>query len=213
MQVKKFIYEYLDIGEAGILASGNNDNRPVLEADLVPDVPFVDNTPKPVYTEEEMQLGKNLSKDEGIRMGQELAKSQFLDSEAKKTEELMALVQKLEAQIAETTAETQGKVSGLVEKLKIVALAAAKKVTGAEGNAELLEGYIGEQLKKLSSKGEMKIIVNPASADLLAGKFKAAQVTADENVTAGDFRIEWDGGFAERNADAIWKEVEDILRK
>lgn len=208
MHIKKYTYEGFDFDEAlADAAPVVNDNKP---KEITPEAKpesVKEVAPPAIYTEEQMQKAKELAKNEGINLGQEQARAQFLDSEAKKMESLLAIANKIEQKVAQIASETEQKILGLTENLLPLAVAAAKKA-----NPNNLEEFIAEYLKKLSSKEKIQIFVSPQNADMLIGKFANTDVMADENLHNADFKIMWNGGYAERNLQEIWQEIENILR-
>jgi flagellar assembly protein FliH len=87
--------------------------------------------------------------------------------------------------------------------------------------ASEIEAVVAEVLPKLFEENRVAVRVNPADLPPLAerlaiiaeraGFADRLMVSADGSIAAGDCRIDWGSGGAERDGERLWREIESIL--
>jgi len=213
--IKPFFYEVLDgFASAGGIISAKLPKEVVAEEkeqeqELAPPL-------APTFSLEELEIAKNLAHEEGISKGYADAKAAFEREQEEKNTKLSELTAKLLEQVALMNEQIRQRQSLLSKEFADMAISAAKIVCNNIDESTYsgqLEGYIKQSLEQASDAGNIKIFLNPKNATELNDKFTGMAVNANEEIAIGDFRIEWQNGYSERDTSKIWEGLEQIMTK
>jgi len=218
--IKPFFYEVLDgfASASGIISgNANNDKAPATlvgvnkEEEQEPAPP-----PAPTFSAEELEVAKNLAHEEGITKGYADAKAAFEREQEEKNTKLNELTSKLLEQVAIMNEQIKQRQSLLTKEFADMAISAAKTICknlDESVYSEQLEGYVKQALEQASDASNIKIFLNPKNAAELNDKFTGMAVNAKEEIAIGDFRIEWQNGYSERDTGKIWEGLEQVMAK
>lgn len=177
----------------------------------------------PTFSEEDLQRVREEALREGVEQGKAEAEAAF-DRVAQAQQQSLSLLlsdllsrMDVEADaIKEAQAQQRKDVGALV-------LLLTKKLVGNAMTSQplgVVEPTIAECMALLQGKSHIVIAVEPGLAEPLrayvakhAREGQAIEVIADDALSAGDCRIQWPGGKAERNHGALWREVEAIMAR
>ncbi len=172
---------------------------------------------QPIFTAEEMEMAKTLAKVDGIKEGYEQAKKDFEEEKLKSADtdkaRTLELIEKINFEISVLNFRGQTAKQKFMEKIGQLALGIAKKVCGSISDQVIekeISAIINESVGKLDTIKGVKIYLNQQNALNLNDKFTQGTVNVDENMQLGEFRIEWQNGFAERDVKKLWKTIEEI---
>lgn len=106
-----------------------------------------------------------------------------------------------------------------------VVLMVARKLAGQALESQPLaaiEGMVSECIEMLMGKAQVTLVVHPDLSELLQNyltthvpvteKMKLI-IVGDAKLAKGDCRIEWPGGAAERHTEALWQEMETVIKR
>lgn len=214
MNVRSFTYQGFESGSHDVAANTQKlELKPIVQEQEVI-------APRPMFTTEDMELAKTLAREEGIREGAEAAKKQFeqekLTADAQSKAAAEQAITGINLQLQALLAESQANKQKFSDRMGQLALSIAQKVCGdvsAKIVEEQIANIIKESLEKIDSKDEVKIFVNNENVQHLNDKFTGAAVNGDQKMQAGDFRIEWKNGFAERDIKKLWKSIGEICSR
>ncbi|HLN23614.1 MAG TPA: FliH/SctL family protein [Patescibacteria group bacterium] len=175
--------------------------------------------PPPMFSEDDLALAREQAFEAGRAAG--------LQEAEMATERLLAsALQEIPASLREAAAADMAANETRVRDCTVVAMTAIKKLQPAMAKLHALdeiEVVIQECLAQLDRDVRVTIRVNPALAEgVREYAERAAQATAfegklvytaDPRVPAGDCRVEWGDGGAERDEARIWAEIDTIVLK
>ena len=211
MNVRSYNYEGFDFAAKAIES---------FDAPKAAHIPIQAPAPRPMFTTEDVELAKSLAREEGIREGQEHAKKQY-EEEKNSSEAQIALtsaqaLEKINAKLAELSEESESSRARFSERVGQLALAIAQKVCG-DVSTEIIEKQISviinESVARLDGADKIKIHLNAKNAAHLNNKFTIGEVVEDEKMQLGDFRIEWQNGFAQRDVKKLWQSISEICSR
>jgi flagellar biosynthesis/type III secretory pathway protein FliH len=215
MNIKAFTYEIF--GDFEDVAFTENAPKkslgevaPEVKAEVAPEVIA------PTFSQEEVEMAKNLAREEGIRQGYEEARIKFEEDKKANDAKATELLDKLNFQIAGLAKQNEQKKKNTTDEIAKIAFSIAKTVCGKMPNQyieEEIRSIINQSLEKFDRGEKVKIWLNPKNAADLNDKFTHAELNSDEGLELGDFRIEWNNGFAERNMKKLWEEVEATISR
>lgn len=178
--------------------------------------------PPPSFSEEELQAAQREAQEIGRLKGIEEAKNEWNEQAAQREAQLIALLEGLAARMdAEVQANQAQRTNQRSDMANIVLMIAGKLVGSALQTQPLgaIESTINECLSMLAGEARLSIVV---SADLEAPlkehlarqhREQVIEVIADPAMQIGDCRIQWPGGKAERDQEALWQEMERIVTR
>lgn len=179
--------------------------------------------PEPAISEEELAAIRQEAYEQGRSDGRREAEA-MLDAGAQQQRQELhsvftAMMTRLDAELAtaEQAAQQQRKEVGTL------VLLLARKLAGNALTAQPLgavEPMISECLNMLVGENTLHIAVTPSVVEplkaYLAEHRRTGQelvVDADPKLQVGDCRILWPSGKAERNHEAVWREIEKIVTR
>ncbi len=173
----------------------------------------------PTFSEEEMAAAREESfatgKAEGVNEAAEATERQISASLEKLGQQFDSLFK------AQETAD-----AAIMENAISVACGIARKVFPAlnqQGALGEIERMTVMSLEKILEEPQVIIAVNPELEAALkerldtltaqAGYKGEVKIIADDKVDPGDCRMEWSGGGANRDMDALWQEIDEIVER
>lgn len=117
----------------------------------------------------------------------------------------------LEDSLAHTFSSKKQEVCDLV-------IAISKKVVGdaiSSNTLSQIHDMVSDCLDVLNKNQSLVVYINPENADILREHFEYHEsviVKTDDRIAVGDAKVKWDSGEAERNTDAMWEDIQNILR-
>lgn len=212
MNVKTFTYQ------------GFDSELPTMQAFDAPSAvlaPVAAPAPRPMFTTEDMELAKTLAREEGAREAYEKAKKEFDDkqasAEAAEQQIIGQLLQNINIQMQVMIDEAKNSKQKFSDRLAQLALSIAEKVSGDVVADKTVEAGIAviikESIGKLDQDEKINIYLNAKNAAALNDKFTPHAVIVDENLQPGDFRVEWNNGYAERDVKKLWKSISEICSR
>lgn len=154
------------------------------------------------------------AREEGMRAGaaQERATSERLQAEA-----LTLISQRLEAIAQQQAAAIEGLSKEAIALALVVARKVATHLISQQPSVEI-EGLFADCLQQLIDEPRIAVRVPDALLDGLKGRIEEISagcgfegkvvLLADPSLSASDCTLEWADGGAERNAEAIWSDIE-----
>ncbi len=207
MNVKSFTYQGF---ESDVLSQVQTYEAPKLAPVPAP-------APRPMFTTEEIELAKTLAREEGMREGYDKAKNELDEKlagvEAAEKAALDKLVENIGVQLTVMAQESTNNKHKFSERLGQLALSIARKVSGDVADKAIEAGIaeiIKESVGKLDSNDKINVYLSAKNSTALNDKFTGAAVSVDDKMEAGDFRIEWQNGFAERDVKKLWESISEI---
>ena len=221
MNIRQFTYEIFDgvASKANIagsyiadsMLSKTKQEATNIQPELVEQAP-----PVPTFSAEELELAKVLAKEEGINAGYEQAKKQFEEQRAEKETKLAEVINGLASEISRINTEMETRRDLLTREMADLALSLARQICDnlpVDTLSTQLESLIKESLATLEGGQKIKITLNPRNAAELNNKFTGAELKTEEGMALGDFRIEWQNGYLERDTKKLWGNMESLLSK
>ena len=222
MNIRQFTYEIFDgvantANIAGSYITESFKSKKQEATNIQPEQALEQAPPQaPTFSAEELEVARNLAREEGISQGYDQAKKQFEERQAAADTRLGELVNNLGAEIQRISGEVETRKNLLSRDFADLALSLAKQICENLPEATLtvqLESLIKESLATLDEGQKIKITVNPKNAAELNGKFTGVELKTAEELAPGDFRIEWQNGYLERDTKKLWGNMEQILSK
>ncbi len=221
MNIRAFTYEHFesftdaDFGESlhemrEAVATGK-----IIPPEMKPEIP-PETQPEPSFTQQELEIAKSLAREEGIREGLEQAKKKYEEEKLANDNKTNEVLDKLNLLIASMIDSVEQRKQKTTEQIARISFAIAKSVCGRLPEDVVqaeIQSVIDESLKKFDRKEPIKIWLNPKNVADLNDKFTQAEVNGDEVLEPGDFRIEWNNGFAHRSLKKLWNEVEATISR
>ncbi len=173
----------------------------------------------PTFSEEEMAAAR----EESFATG----KAEGVNEAAEATERLIsASLEKLSQQFDSLFKAQEAADAAIMENAISVACGIARKVFPAlnqQGALAEIERMAVMSLEKILEEPQVIIAVNPKLEAALnerldtltaqAGYKGEVRIIADDKVDPGDCRMEWSGGGANRDMDALWQEIDEIVER
>jgi flagellar assembly protein FliH len=193
------------------------------EAEIAPiEIP----PPPPTFSLEEMQAAKTGAEKKGYDEGVAAGLAQTASEQAKRNDETRALMdqmarefQTLQAGYDALLAQQGKEVSELISLI-------ARQVAGDALDRRshlMIEAMIARCLPTILLKPRVVVEVHQDMLDQVQGQiitlFREASYDGDFVVRAGtqiakhDLRVDWLSGYAERNTNALWQEVNRLLQE
>jgi flagellar assembly protein FliH len=181
----------------------------------------------PAITEKDLAAARSEAQAAGYREGYAAAQGKFNKEAAAREDAIKSLLEIIANRItiaAETHATSMKEREDLMARLT---LAAARKVAGEAIKREpfaAVQSLLHETLNLVADESQVTVVVSSALAaglkqridmlkPMLGGFSGELKVEEDPHLLDQDCRVEWGNGFAERNTDALWKEIEGIIMK
>jgi len=173
----------------------------------------------PTFSEEEMQAAR----EESFAAG----KAEGVSEAAEATERRIAdLLEKLNQQFGGLFRAQEEADTAILENAIAVACGIVRKVFPAlndQGGLAEVERIVAVSLEKVLEEPEVTLSVNPDIEAALnqrlgtlvekAGYKGTVKIVADESLDPGDCRLEWGGGGAKRDMNALWQEIDEIVER
>jgi flagellar biosynthesis/type III secretory pathway protein FliH len=181
----------------------------------------------PAITEKDLQNARSDAQAQGYREGYAAAQSKFNKEAAAREEALQSLFPIIANRIT-IAAEAHARILKGYEALmgKLI-MAAARKVASDALKREpyaAVETMLHECMGLIAGAPKVNVIVSSALAaglrqridmlaPLLQGFTGELKVAEDAALMDQDCRVEWENGYSERNAEALWSAIEAIVMK
>ncbi|HEX9792293.1 MAG TPA: FliH/SctL family protein [Kiloniellales bacterium] len=177
---------------------------------------------KPVvktYTEEELNKAREDGLAAGKQAGQQAAQNSMEQQVAQALTSMTQQVAELNKAHA-TAVERQGHEA--IETALTIVRKLFPRLAKAHGMAEI-EAVVGESLSRL--RDEPRVVVRVADSLLDAVNERVKELAAkagfegrivliaQDDLQAGDIRVEWADGGAERDSGALWHQIDDIIER
>lgn len=177
----------------------------------------------PSFSEEELSAAQREAEAIGRQKGYEDAKREWDEQAMAREVQLLTLLENLTARLdVELAGQEQLRTSQRADMANIVLMIARKLVGSAMESQPLgaIEPIVNECLTMLAGEAKLAIeVCTDLKAPLekyvatLQRQGQALEIIADAQMQAGDCRIQWPGGKAERNQEALWQEMEKIVMR
>lgn len=186
-----------------------------LEEAVEEDVPVQEEAP--TYSEDEL----NAARDEAFAAGKQEGEKEAADATDLKISDALAAVEEGLSEIfriQEETNETMLKNAISVATTVVRKLFPSLNETNALGEVEnlvvtTLEKVMDEPKITIHVAEELRPGLEQRIDSLIKGYEGKLKVLGDGGMALGDCRIEWSEGGAERNTDAMWKEIDLIIER
>lgn len=199
---------------------------PAVQAEEPASAPIEENVlpPEPVFTAAELETAQKKGHDAGFNEGFTLAQNQARTEAVEREESIRALLARIAEETAALPARYQSFLEQSSQKIGTLALAIARQVAGdalkQDPSAEIMR-MATELLAAELGTARVVITVSNQVVVELRRRLEAWQetqdspleivLTGDAAMEAGDCRIDWGEGVAERSADSIWKEMTRLV--
>jgi flagellar assembly protein FliH len=212
VKLQKFLFD-TDFGAGRIsVAEAALAEMAEPEAEVVEEAP-----PPPTFSEEELALAR----DQAFQAGQAAGRA---DAEAATERMVAQALTAIGSQLPGLSAAQAEAADAMLREATGVALAVIRKLQPEfcrhHGLAEI-EGIVHECLSHLDREMRITVRVHPSLLEAVRqGCAQAAEaasfegkliVTADPTIAAGDCRLEWGDGGAERNQARLWAEIDAVV--
>ncbi len=208
--IRKFLFDTIfDVEEAPEDKHETTDEEEEAEPEVV----------VPTFSEEEMKAAR----EESFATG----KAEGVNEAAEATERLIsASLEKLSQQFDSLFKAQEEAGDAIMENAISIACGITRKVFPAlnqQGALGEIERIAVMSLEKILEEPQVIIAVNPELEAALnerlgaltaqAGYKGEIKIIADDDIVPGDCRIEWSGGGARRDMDAMWQEIDEIVER
>ena len=160
-------------------------------------------------------------KKEGYDAGYQAGLEAVHASQEKRNGEFLQVIDNRLANLIEEAARLQQEMQ---MQARLLAMAAAKKVlptfTERNGTAEI-ETMIADALRDMAREPRLVVRIHESQFDMINEKVQAMAtqrayagkviVVADAETQPGDCRVEWADGGIERNTQATWQAIENVI--
>ncbi len=209
-QIRKFLFETDFDQPSGRRTRAGGDG----EAPAKPPPP-----PPPTYHEEDLAAARREGHEAGFAEGRAAAEQETARRLAEAEERLVAgLAAVQEGQDRATALLTRKAID-----VAVTALAKMLPTLQRRHGLDEIESVLRECVGRLAPDGRVTVAVHPDLAAPVgetaarlaqrAGFAGALQVVEDDEVAIGDCRVTWDGGGAERDSAALWRDIETIIQR
>jgi flagellar assembly protein FliH len=181
-----------------------------------------DAPPPPVrraFTPAELEAARAEGHAEGVEAGQAAAHASI---EARTADALAALAGKLAALLKDAAAAEQTRTHEAIAAMATIARKLMPGLSERHGLSEV-EALLLDCLGRLHDEPRVVVRINDALLDVLKEKVDALAtsigfagriiVIADPAVAAGDARIEWADGGAERDSARAWADIDGLIAR
>lgn len=176
------------------------------------------------FTEEELLAAQKEAEAIGREKGKRDAQQELDMAISTQNAQILELLQRLEGRMEMEIAERHSAKDALRGQAAEVVLAIAAKLVGRALEMQPLgavEDMVNECLTMLAGEGRLTITIaaeleKPLQEHLArvhGGSEQIVEVVADAAMKAGDCRIQWPGGKAERSQTQLQEEIEGIVRR
>lgn len=215
--IKPFLYEVLDgFAHAGGLIRSKEKSLAVPAEEIQEEVQELAPPPAPTFSLEELEVAKNLAREEGISKGYADAKTAFETQQQEQNTKIAELTNKLAEEITVIKAQIEQRQNLFNQDFAQISVSLAKAICSNLDEKlylEQAESLIKQALSGVEEGQKIKITLNPKNAAELNDKFTGITLNASEDIALGDFRVEWQNGYLEHDSAKIWAEMEQILTK
>lgn len=207
---RKFLFENsFDVEKAPEAEEETTDEEEEAEPEVV----------VPTFSEEEMAAAR----EESFATG----KAEGVNEATEATERLIsASLEKLNQQFDGLFKAQEEADAAIMETAISIACGIARKVFPAlnqQGALGEIERMTVMSLEKILEEPQVIITVNPELEAALNERLNTltaqaaykgeVKIIADDGIVPGDCRIEWSGGGAHRDMDAMWREIDEIVKR
>lgn len=220
MNIKQFTYEIFDsLTHGGSKAGSFVTDLKSKRQDANNIQPGTDEQAPPqaqTFSADEVELAKNLAREEGISQGYAQAKKQAEEQNAEKETKIASVVAALATEIERVNNKIDERKSLLTAEFSDIAVSLAKQICNNLPSDAMLtqtQSLIKEALDSLDDSQRIKITLSPKNAAELNGKFTGVELKPLAEIAEGDFRIEWQNGYLERDTQKLWDNMQAVLSK
>jgi flagellar assembly protein FliH len=184
-----------------------------------PEEDVSDEPPAPTFSEEELEQARKQAFTEGMASGHKQAQ----DSIEQQTAMAVGVIGERLAEL--TRIDQEARQTG-VRDVTTLARAIATKVAGDlidEAPLAVIEKVASESLSRLFGETDVIIRVCETLAESLRHRLDTADarggftgqlsVVGEPSLSGADCRIEWSNGMAERDSDAVWRDIRETIAR
>ncbi len=182
---------------------------------------------QPAITEDDLSAAKEVAYGEGYQAGHAAGVEEATSQQAEIDKQIAEMLPKVTNSLAEADVQYQELLHEQTEGLSRLALTIAKKIAGnaiKEDPIAEIEALVKECVTSLIEEPTVAIYAHPDITQLLKQRLETMlekmpslsielSVEGDAEIAAGDCRIEWTNGSAERNTDKLWEDVALIVNQ
>lgn len=179
---------------------------------------------KATFNEVQLEEAKAAARKQGYNEGFEAGSATISRESQERERDINLAIENLTLQLRESHASYDHILAEQSRDIHRFVLAIAHKVAGEalQGRPDLaIQELIHQCLPILVQKPKVTLEANNALIALLEGQLKPMLERAgfegeiafrpNDALTISDARLEWSGGIAERNTQALWKGIEEML--
>ena len=173
--------------------------------------------PKPTFTQEQLDLEKQASFEQGMQAGQQ---SMMEDQQ----QYMNALLTKIDQNLSHVVSQGLTQWQDLLSQIQSIALVIMRKMmpnyVEQYGLGEV-ESIVGKVIAEVSREPRLVFRINEQMFDTISEKINAiaAQqayagkivILGDPLIDVSDCRIEWADGGIERNVQLLWQSIERVI--
>lgn len=178
----------------------------------------------PTFTEAQLEEARIKARKEGYNEGFEEASQGQTQTLIEREQSVKLALEQLAGQLTAQSQIYPEIIAAQSKQVQQFVMTIARKVTGemlAQRPTLAINELIGQCLPIIVQKPKLTLEANASLIEQLkerlgeqlegAGFEGEVQFRTNNNLGQSDARLEWSGGFAERNTDAVWKEIEQMI--
>jgi flagellar assembly protein FliH len=182
--------------------------------------------PTPTFSLEEMQAAKASAEKKGYEEGIAAGLAQAATEQAKRNDATRAVMEQMGHEFQMLRAGYDALLAQQGKEVSQLVFTIARQIAGDALDRRshlMIEAMIARCLPSVLLKPRVVVEVHPDMLDQVQGQiitlFREASYDGDFVVRAGaqiakhDLRVDWLSGYAERNTEALWQEVDRLLKE
>lgn len=195
-----------------------------MDSDTIPaELLIEESQAQPAISEEELAAIREEAYEQGRADGRRDAEAALDMGAQQQRQELQSVFEALTSKLEEELTAAEAAKQLQRKEVGTLVLLLARKLAGNALTAQPLgavEPMINECLNMLVGENTLRIAVTPSVVEPLKEYLQQHRrtgqelvVDSDPKLQVGDCRILWPGGKAERNHEAVWREIEKIVTR
>lgn len=178
------------------------------------------------FTKTEMETAEQQAYARGLQEGQAAGSAQAKQENAEREQELATALRSMSGQLVSLILHYQNFLQQQRVETTKLALSVARKAAGQALEkvpmpeiehllSELLDMLVAQPEITITVKSDLQPLAKKRIEEALAAEgFKGTcTVKGEAAMPSGDCRIEWDNGKAERDSQALWTKIEEIVHQ
>lgn len=179
---------------------------------------------KPTFSEEQLETAKAAARKEGYNAGYEEASASLTQTLLQRENDVKHALEIMSEQIVQASKGYNDIIQTQSVDVHRFVMAIARKVTGETLSQKPSLGVhelINQCMPILVQKPRLILEANTALVEILNERLKPMldkagfegelQFRVNDTLDISDARLEWSGGFAQRDTRALWKEIEEMM--